>query len=88
MRTIWKYELELEHEQSIEIPAPAQPLSVQVQSKAVQLWALVNPDAPSVRHIVRIVATGQPIHGHLGEYVGTIQLDGGTLVFHVFIDRH
>lgn len=81
---VWKYELKIVSEQKIEMPVMAKLLCVQVQNGAPQLWALVNPNAPMERRRILTLGTGHPADGKPGEYVGTYQVEDGSLVFHVF----
>ena len=85
MKTIWKYELRAAGEQIIVMPEHARILSVQSQNDAACLWAIVESTNRKVRRTFRIHGTGHPIDYH-GDYphVGTFQLHGGSLVFHVF----
>lgn len=87
MGTIYKYPLDVCGSQSIEIPRGAVPLSVQVQHGCPQLWAIVDSDRQTEVVRVETVATGQPLDsGRMAgmSHVGTYQLRGGSLVFHVF----
>ena len=84
MRRVYKYELSSQEEQSIEIPRGGQILSVQVQHNLPQMWVLVNPGNPSVERRFSVYGTGHDIVNDALEYVGTFQLLGGRLVFHVF----
>lgn len=82
---IWKFPIEIADEQFIEMPKYAETLSVQVQRGIPVIYALCFPD--QVKSMRRFYVYGT---GHeklmLGRYVGTIQLEGGALVFHVFED--
>ena len=82
MTTIWKFGLLTVNEQAIDMPAGAEVLCVQTQDDSPQLWALVDPKAPRIPRKFRIFGTGDPSVS--GTYVGTYQLLGGKLVFHVF----
>jgi len=83
-KAIWKYPLEPD-QASIYLPVGAEILCVQVQGSEPCLWALVDPATSDkeTRHI-GIYGTGHRIEGDPGRYIGTFQLNGGTLVFHVF----
>lgn len=88
MMTIYKYPLEVTDEQEVELPGTHKLLSVQEQNATPCLWALVDPDAAPVKRTLRIFGTGQPIEEYpMGDFLGTFQLYGGRLVFHVFADR-
>jgi hypothetical protein len=84
--TVWKYLIDADDSQSIAMPSGAEILTVQVQGGIPFLWALVDPRRPLEHVLVQIVGTGHPFDP-MGEYVGTYQIDGGTLVFHVFASR-
>jgi hypothetical protein len=51
----------------------------------IYLWAEVEPEAELVAYPVRICCTGEPLDGHPGRFVGTVQLNKGFVVLHVFI---
>ena len=86
MQTIWKFRLDMMDEQTINVPIGSTFLSVQVQRDVPCVWALVDDNAPSVPTTVRIYGTGHPIKFDVTglEYIGTFQLSGGALVFHLF----
>lgn len=83
MKTIWKYEIPLEDTFSLSMPEGAQVLTVQLQGGIPSLWAMVEPSAPQEERRFAVIGTGNPI-GEVGDYIATIQLHGGELVFHVF----
>ncbi len=82
--TIYKYELPIEDEARVVMPLNAIVLSVQVQRGRPCLWAQVDPGARNVARYFRVIGTGHPIDQAPGKFLGTIQLEGGALVFHVF----
>jgi hypothetical protein len=84
--TIWKYELSITDRQTVMIPAWGRILSVQMQKGVACLWVLVNPENEKVKRHFAIYGTGHPVKppGQNRQFVGTIQLNGGDLVFHVF----
>lgn len=86
MKTIWKYELEIKDEHILEIPSPAIPLGFQVQYGKPVLWCLVDPEKGMVKKRFRMAGTGHEILFTLEElnYIGTIQLLGGNLIYHLF----
>lgn len=85
MAKIYKYPVRIADQFTIEMPAQAQILSVHMQGESPQLWALVRPTAPCVRRAFAIRGTGHDAT-FMGEapFVGTFQLHGGALVFHLF----
>ena len=84
MKVIWKYHLQVTDEQIINVPEGAVALTVQMQDNTPWLWMLVDPTTPRVPRKIITCGTGNPISEVPGEYIGTYQMFGGTLVFHVF----
>jgi hypothetical protein len=87
-RVIWKYELTQE-KTPLRLPFDATVLSVQVQHARVVLWVEVaTEDADSDKRFTRafqLRPTGIPYDTEPGEaFVGTVQLEGSALVYHVF----
>jgi len=68
------------------IPAGATFLALQVQHGEPQLWFQVPlPLRTEEQHNFVTRPTGEPYYPGINEtYLGTFQLDGGALVFHVF----
>ena len=94
MRYVFKYPLRIEDEGTVVMPEGARLLHVAVQEGSepgpsdLQLWAEVEPERPSQERTVRIFGTGHampedvPLH-----HVGTVQMAGGRLVWHVYEQR-
>ena len=86
-KTIWKFELKTTDTQKLEMPVGAEILTVQAQNERPCLWALVDPTEKKETRLFDIFGTGHPIHCDMSigrRYIGTYQLNGGSLVFHVF----
>lgn len=88
MKRIYKYELSSNSPQLIELPEGAQVLTAQGQhGRSVCLWALVDPERPTEKRYFEVFATGEAIPTDASvkrNYIGTAQLEGGRLIFHVF----
>lgn len=86
MTTIYKYPVEIADEFWVEMPTGARILTVQVQNGEPFIWAQVETTAPYEPRGFRVVGTGHPMSdAEMGmPYVGTFQLEGGALVFHLF----
>jgi hypothetical protein len=85
---IFKYPLKVEDIQMVEMPEGAAVLTIQTQGEIPCLWAKVDPSAPIIKRCFITYGTGHPVNdGPADHYVGTYQLRGGKLVFHVFTDR-
>ena len=84
--TIWKYVIKIEDEQELGIPSPAIPLSFQLQDRLPTLWCLVDREKGMVWKKFRLAGTGHLIKNSLEElkYIGTVQIWGGRLVYHLF----
>lgn len=81
---IWKYMLKVEDEVTISMPAGADVLCVQLQNGSPCLWVKVDVQSKPTARRFYVVGTGHPMLVKAKEYVGTFQMSGGQLVFHVF----
>lgn len=84
MKTIWKYTVHWD-EFTLEMQRGAQVLSVQVQDGVPRMWAIVDPGAATETRHFRLVGTGHTINDTEElRFIGTFQIHGGELVFHLF----
>ena len=85
MKRVFKYAVPVAGYYTIaKMPHNAEILTVQMQRGEPFVWAMVDDeDAPKYQRIFRWLGTGHPADD-AGKYVGTIQLDGGALIFHLF----
>lgn len=84
MRTIWKYEIPLRQDITLEMPQGAKILSVQTQGDQPVLWAeVVNTKPMETRYFV-LVGTGKHVPTYASKFLGTLQFEGGTYVFHLY----
>lgn len=86
-RRIFKYELPLPGSGQFDLAIPLLNfLDVQVQKGKPVLWAEIVADsiAPPRTYSFRWVATGQDMPDENLAYVGTVQLEDGYLVLHLF----
>jgi hypothetical protein len=80
---IWKFPLVIIDHQTVEMPFFSTPLAVQMQHGELMLWALVEPTSPLRPKKFAVHGTGHSVPA--GEkYIGTAQMAGGELVWHVF----
>ena len=92
MKSIWKFELNpanLRDPTNLRaiIPTGAKLLTAQGQNDKICVWAEVDTDAEREEVLFEVFGTGHEIPEQLGasrEYVGTAQIHGGALVFHVY----
>ena len=83
-KKIWKYELPFQRV-GIDggLPRGAEILSVQMQGNSLQMWALVDPKAPTEYRAFKIFGTGWDIPNEPRlHYLETVQ--SGELVWHIF----
>jgi hypothetical protein len=83
---VYKYQVSANDYFELELPIGAQVLTVDVQYATVCLWAIVDPNAKTETRRFRVAGTGHDIVEPPSklDYIGTFQLHGGMLVFHVF----
>jgi hypothetical protein len=83
---IFKYAINLNmRTQPVMMPKGARVLSVQMQHDECQAWALVDTDAPRAAKRIEVLPTGAIVHeADKLSFLGTVQVDGGSLIFHVF----
>jgi len=84
MKRIFKYILHTSVQSSFQMPADAKVLCVQMQYDCPCIWAMVDDSAPTVERTFTVYGTGHPMSEDPGQYVGTFQMHGGELIFHVF----
>ena len=86
MLTIYKYPLgEPRDIIQFEMPANAEILCIQTQRGTPCIWAKVETNNQLENRIFQTIGTGHPIDDDAPrEHIGTYQLSGGALVFHVF----
>lgn len=85
MKTIWKFPFPIEDHFKIEMPKDAVILTVQMQNGKACIWAIVNPNEEKEDKYFRLFGTGQPNLLHYYKYIGTFQMEQGTLVWHLFV---
>ena len=85
IKRIYKYKIPVQDEFTMELPQGAYILTVQSQREVPCIWAVVDPDAPLEPICFRVAGTGHDIEWDtVKRYIGTFQLCGGDLVFHLF----
>jgi hypothetical protein len=86
MKSIWKFTLQHQDEQEVEMPRGAELLTVQTQRGVICLWAIVDQHTTERdRRTFYIVGTGHRMPENPAvNYIGTVQELDGALVWHVF----
>lgn len=85
-KTIWKFEI-TPNVNYIMMPIGAEILSVQTQNENPCIWALVEPDNGKEERYFDVFGTGHEVYCDMGvdrKFIGTFQMQGGSLVFHLF----
>lgn len=82
-RIIWKFHISPADTIEFSMPVGARILTLQTQFGEPCIWAEVDDQAPTEIRKFRTYGTGHPMDGDL-TYVGSYQLNGGGLVFHVY----
>lgn len=83
--TIYKYPIKLTDSQKVKLPINAEILTAQMQDDTLCLWAKVEESNTSMEErIIDIFGTGCPISDEHRRYIGTTQMHGGALIWHVF----
>lgn len=85
--TIWKFPIDAGCN-SIQAPRGAKLLTVQMQHGSPTVWAEVDPTAPIEPVLIEVFGTGHVIEEGERTYVGTFQMQGGALVFHLYQRHH
>lgn len=88
-KSIWKFPLDTTDYQKVLMPKNAQILSIQAQNEIPCIWAIVDKEAESEEREFEIFGTGHQYKddiwfGKEHSFVGTYQLNDGSLVFHCF----
>lgn len=93
MRAIYKYVLQPCTTQTLQVkplgnlPFKEQVLKVATQDERICVWCLVDQTQPEREVGIAIVGTGQMLPDYIQKenYVDTVMLAGGVLVFHAFV---
>jgi hypothetical protein len=84
---VFKYVLNannVNNEQTI-LMHPGDIIHVGTQKNSVCVWALVDTDLPPAPRKFALVMTGYECTYDAKQYIGTVQLLDGYLIFHVFL---
>ena len=93
VKKIFKHPVEIDDESTIKLPAGAHILSIKEQHNNIVLYAVVPfPIQEDVmkKITIKMVGTGHDIDFDIKDYefLGTVSLHGGELMFHVFYHDH
>lgn len=84
-KVVYKYKLQINKViQEVVLPLGAQILCIKMQNDELCMWALVDPDQTYNEVVkIRCAGTGHEITEDV-EYIDTVMLLDGELVFHFF----
>ena len=87
--TIWKFPVPVQDSFDISMSPDAEVLSVQVQHGTPYLWVrtpaeAIKPDYLTWSRRFYLHGTGHTVNKGAGRFIGTFQMHGGSLVFHLF----
>lgn len=83
-RRVFKYDVQPVDEFTVSIPVGATVLSVQAQGHEVKMWAEVDDANEEMNVKFYVVGTGHAIPDEARTFIGTFQMYGGGLVFHLY----
>lgn len=69
----------------VAMPKGAKVLSVHEQRGEICVWALVDINQPKTEYPFYVYVTGFHVTEDTSRFLGTVHLEGGSLVFHVFM---
>jgi len=86
MKTIHKYKLGFPLEiKDVEFPKGAELLDAQAVGEEVFVWAKVDPEQPVEKRTIRTLGTGHQVPEDENlKHIGTTQMFGGKLIWHIF----
>jgi len=84
VRTIYKYPLEFLGRQDVALPVGAEFLSVQMQRDSICMWFIVDPEDPKETRTFFIVGTGHAMPPGNFLFLGTVQMEDGRFIWHIF----
>jgi hypothetical protein len=85
---IWKYEIPIKDDFTLEMPKDSKILSFQLQKDIPQLWAIVDENAEKEIREFKLLGTGlsfkkEELLGY--NFVGIIQMYDGDFILHLFV---
>jgi len=84
MIKIFKYEIPVNDEIELDLPKGAKVLTIQLQKGVPCIWMLVNPDLSTEKRLFWLYGTGMEVKQTHLNYLGSFQMLGGDLIFHLF----
>ena len=82
--TVYKYPIPIEDEFNLELPIGAKILKIELQGNHPNIWALVNSENENQKRSFRFAGTGHSLPEKELNYIGSVHMNSGQLVFHLF----
>lgn len=83
--TIWKFPIEIERDQTIQVPETRKFLHVGLDpSNEPCMWFIVDPNSYAVEFPVYVIGTGHPVPGDPLRFLGTF--NQGPFIWHIFTE--
>jgi hypothetical protein len=86
-KTIWKFQIPIMDQFILSLHEGAEILTVQEQFGDAFVYALIDVDKEKKDRIFQLFGTGHLMYDELNrqrKYIGTVQLDKGNFVYHLF----
>ena len=88
MKIIGKYTLEIRDEQILTLPIGSKILSAKEQFNTMVLYAIIDTEEEIKEfYFIRIYGTGHPFETPMYNYLDTVKLQDGRIMYHVFYRR-
>jgi hypothetical protein len=85
MKVVLQFEIPMSGLQEVNMPFGAQPLSVQEWDGGVKLWCLCDPEMTLTEtRSFRLLRTGEESQENSLAFIGTVQVNDGEFVLHLF----
>lgn len=85
MHAIHKFPLTDAPQQLVRMPRNAKIIALQLQRGILTLWAMVETKNPMAYRGIEVRVTGDyPLGNMHGDYLGTLQFEGGDFILHYF----
>jgi len=87
MKSIYKYDIPIKDEFTLDLPKGAVFVSFMMQHDNPRAWFMVNTAEPNVeKRVFRLAGTGHNMNDSDGitlKPLGSVQMSGGSLIFHL-----
>ena len=88
MKRVYKQKLAVCDEQDIFLPKGSKALHIDIQKEDVCMWFECDDEAQMERRKILCIGTGYRVPSQEAEYIGTVLLYGGSLVYHFYMEAN